>query len=202
VLEVGCGTGRLAEALAERAVAKIWAVDASAEMAAQARRRGVTVRVAPAERLPFRDGWFDRAVLRMVVHLLDRPAAFAELRRVLRPDGRVVVASIDPAGFDGHWLAPWFPSLPRIDRERFPSADRLRADLEEAGFAATVERFSHEAMVTRADALARMRGRAFSTFSLLPEDEYRDGLARAEAELPERLDYTRGWLLATATVAG
>ena len=37
MLEVGCGTGRLAAALAERAYAKVWAVDASPEMLAVAR---------------------------------------------------------------------------------------------------------------------------------------------------------------------
>ena len=38
VLDVGCGTGRLADALAERG-AKVWGVEPSAEMLAQARRR-------------------------------------------------------------------------------------------------------------------------------------------------------------------
>ena len=42
-----------------------------------------TVKVAPAERLPFKDGWFERAVMWLVVHLVDRPQAFAEARRVL-----------------------------------------------------------------------------------------------------------------------
>src|SRR4051812_19301959 len=62
VLDLGCGTGQLASALAERAAARVWGVDASTEMAAVARAAGVDVKVAPAERLPFRDGWFDRAV--------------------------------------------------------------------------------------------------------------------------------------------
>ena len=35
VVEVGCGTGRLADALAERALARVWAVDASPEMVAR-----------------------------------------------------------------------------------------------------------------------------------------------------------------------
>src|SRR3954468_15055046 len=53
VLDLGCGTGQLAAALAERAVARVWGVDASEEMAAVARAAGVDVKVAPAERLPF-----------------------------------------------------------------------------------------------------------------------------------------------------
>src|ERR671938_1299532 len=58
VLEVGCGTGRLAAALAEREAAKVWAVDPSPEMLAVAKERagrGVRFKQARAERLPFKD---------------------------------------------------------------------------------------------------------------------------------------------------
>ncbi len=195
VLEIGCGTGRLAAALAERAVARVWAIDGSAEMVAAARAAGVAAKVADAARLPFKDGWFDRAVMRMVVHLLDRPAALREARRVLGPDCRLVVVTLDPAAFGDHWLEPWFPSLVRIDAERFPSREWLEDDLRAAGFEPETERLVQHVSATRDEALARMRGKAFSTFSLLPDDEYRTGLARAEAELPERLDYTRTWLI-------
>ncbi len=53
VLDVGCGTGRLAAALAEEARAKVWALDASDEMVAVARETvpaGVGVRQGSAER--------------------------------------------------------------------------------------------------------------------------------------------------------
>lgn len=198
MLELGCGTGRLAAALAERAVARVWAIEPSAEMAAAAGAAGVTVKQAAAERLPFKDGWFERVVARMVVHLLDRPRAFAEARRVLGPDGRIVVASMDPDWFGQHWLDPWFPSVTRIDVERFPTAGRLEEELAAAGFDPTVERLEQPVAMTRDEALAKMRGRAFSTFELIPEDEYREGLARAEAEVPERVEYRRVWLIASA----
>lgn len=196
VLELGCGTGRLAAALAGRAVAKVWAVDASPEMVAAARSRGVTARTARADALPFKDGWFERVVARMVVHLLDRPAAFAEAARVLAPAGRIGIATIDPERFGEHWLNPWFPSIARIDAERFPDAATLEAELSRAGFEPRLERLAQEVATTRERALGTMRGRAFSTFALIPEDEYREGLARAERELPERLEYRRSWLLA------
>ena len=53
-------------------------------------------------------------------------------------------------------------------------------------------------MQTRERALDVIRSKGFSTFDLLDPDEYEEGLARAEAELPERFEYRFDWLLAAA----
>jgi ubiquinone/menaquinone biosynthesis C-methylase UbiE len=101
VLDVGCGTGRLAATLAERG-AKVWGVDPSEEMLAEARERAgsaIGLKRGVAEALPFRAGWFDRAVLWLVVHLVDRSLALPELARVLAPGGRLVVATFGPGYF-------------------------------------------------------------------------------------------------------
>jgi SAM-dependent methyltransferase len=203
VLEVGCGPGRLAAALAERALARVWAVDASAAMIEEARARvpsGVGLKVGTAEALPFRDGWFDRAVMRMAVHLLDRPRAFAELHRVLAPAGRLVTASHDPETFDSGWLAPFFPSVVRIDVERFPSAAQLELELAAAGFDdLRIERLSQPVESPRDRAVERLRNRFISTLDLIPDEEYEEGLARAEAELPDVIRYRHEWLIAVAS---
>jgi ubiquinone/menaquinone biosynthesis C-methylase UbiE len=202
VLEIGCGPGRLAAALAERAVARVWAVDASAAMVEEARANvpaSVGVKVGTAEALPFRDGWFDRAVMRMTVHLLDRPRAFAELRRVLAPGGRLVIGTPNPDKFSSHRYAAYFPSFALIDAARFPSAAELDSELRGAGFdEVEITRHDHVLESTREQDLAKIRGRAFSTFDLIPEDEYREGLARAERELPERMRHHHEWLIAVA----
>jgi ubiquinone/menaquinone biosynthesis C-methylase UbiE len=199
VLEVGCGTGRLAKALEERDMARVWALDASAEMVERAKSLGVNARVARAEALPFKRGWFDAAVLRMVAHLVDRPRAFAETERILAPDGRLVVATEDPPSFDDVWFAPYFPSVPELERSRFPDEERLRAELAAAGLPdVRVERLAQERRITRDQALDVLRSRAYSTFDLLPPDEYERGLARAEAEQPDLLAYRFHWLVAVA----
>jgi SAM-dependent methyltransferase len=201
VLEIGCGTGRLAEALQDRELARVWAVDPAEEMVALAKSVGVNVRVARAEALPFKSGWFDAAVLRMVAHLIDRPRAFAEAARILSPAGRLVIATEDPASFDEIWFARCFPSVPDLERVRFPGEDALRSELAAAGFADVhVERLEQARTITREHALAILREKAYSTFELLPADEYAEGLARAEAEQPERLAYRFRWLIAVAGV--
>ena len=168
-------------------------------MVARAKERGVTARVARAETLPFKQGWFERAVLRMVAHLLDRPRTFAELARVLRPDGRLLVATADPSSFELHWLTPYFPSLEEVERARFPTEETLRAELEHAGFSsASFSRLSLERMMTREHAVEAIRAKIYSTFDLLPPAEYAAGLVRAEAELPESFPHRFDWLFAVA----
>ncbi len=199
VLEVGCGTGRLARALEERALARVWAVDASAEMVARTKSLGVNARLARAEALPFKRGWFGAVVMRMAVHLVDRPRALAEAARVLSPAGRLVIATEDPATFGDVWFARWFPSVPALERTRFPDEPALRAELAAAGLAEVrIERLAQERTISRDQALDIMRSKAYSTFELLPPEEYDRGLARAEAEHPERLAYRFDWLIAVA----
>jgi SAM-dependent methyltransferase len=166
-------------------------------MVAEARKRG-SAKVARAEQLPFKEGWFERAVLWLTVHLLDRPRAFAELRRVLATDGRVVIATFDPTHFDRFWLNKIFPSLERIDRERFPTEDELERELRASGFEPRVIRLSQRAEIARGAALERIRGRYISTLELLAEEEYRAGLERAERDLPEEIGYTLEWLVVIA----
>jgi ubiquinone/menaquinone biosynthesis C-methylase UbiE len=202
VVEVGCGTGRFATALAEREASEVWGVDASPEMLEVARGNagvGARFRLARAEALPFRAGAFERAVMRLVVHLVERPRALAEARRVLGQQARFVLATFDPSHFDRYWLNDLFPSLEGIDRARFPTPAVLQAELARAGFVTTrAVPLRQEASIDRRNALAKIRGRHISTFDLIGEDEYREGLERAERDLPERIDYGLDWVVVVA----
>jgi ubiquinone/menaquinone biosynthesis C-methylase UbiE len=100
VLEVGCGTGFFLLNLAQSGhVGEAHATDISAGMVQQCvangARLGIDVhgRVADAESLPYADNSFDLVLGHAVLHHLpDLDAAFAELHRVLRPGGRLVIA--------------------------------------------------------------------------------------------------------------
>ena len=201
VLDIGCGTGRFLAQLAE--IAKAWGVDASPEMLEVARTRagGAGLKLGSAEELPFKDGWFARATMWLVAHLVDRPRAFAEAHRVLSPDGRFAVATFDPSYFDEFWLNELFPSMEAVDRERFPTAPELEAELRGAGFHVRLLRLSQRGSLARADALERIRGKHISTFDLISDEEYDAGLGRAERELPDRVDYRVEWLVAVAVRA-
>jgi ubiquinone/menaquinone biosynthesis C-methylase UbiE len=199
VLDVGCGTGRFAAALSERA--KVWGVDESPQMLEVARIRapGVRFKQASAYALPFKDGWFERATMWLVVHLLERPRAFAEIRRVVGPEGRTAVATFDPSYFGVFWFRNYFPSMEEIDRARFPTREDFEAELAAAGFEAPrFTRISQQKTVTREVALERIRGRHISTFDLISDEEWQAGVERAEHDLPEQFDYRQEWLIAVA----
>lgn len=100
VLDVGTGTGTLAIAALERwPGVRVTGIDPSggmlevagataAERLPAAAQRRFRRRVAPADRLPFRDGAFDAAMSSFVLQLVpSRAAALREIRRVLRPGG-------------------------------------------------------------------------------------------------------------------
>jgi ubiquinone/menaquinone biosynthesis C-methylase UbiE len=162
--------------------------------------KGVALKRAEAESLPFKDSWFERAVMTLVVHVLDRQRAFAEVRRVLAGDGRLTVATFDPAHMHDFWLNRYFPSMLEIDLARFAPADVLIGALRSAGFAeARALRHSQRRRIDRETALERIRGRHISTFDLIDEGELEAGLKRAVDELPAEVEYGLEWLVVVAS---
>ena len=106
LLDVGAGTGRHAIRLA-LAGARVTAIDFSAEMLAQARAKAGADRVTWISHdantpLPFPAGSFDRVLSAPVLEHIELPRLrpfFAELGRVCRADGRIVVTAMHPAMF-------------------------------------------------------------------------------------------------------
>ncbi|MEV0622030.1 class I SAM-dependent methyltransferase [Nonomuraea sp. NPDC050404] len=100
ILDAGCGSGPLSAALRERG-AEVTGIDASAGMLAVARRRlgeDADLRVADLrDPLPFADGAFDDVIASLVLHYLeDWGPTLAEMRRVLRPGGRLIASVNHP----------------------------------------------------------------------------------------------------------
>ena len=142
VLDVGTGPGTVARAAVARH-ARVTAVDAEPSMieVASAAVPTADVRLAVLPELPFADGTFDAVVGNFVVnHVGDPAAAVAELRRVVRPGGRVALTVwprpspplqlfwADVAAEAGLTSGPNATSAPRVP----PEADFARTP---AGFA-------------------------------------------------------------------
>ncbi|MFJ1757845.1 class I SAM-dependent methyltransferase [Kitasatospora sp. NPDC088134] len=112
VLELAAGTGALtSELVAALPGAELVATDLNAAMAefGAARVPGASWRRADAQRLPFPDGGeggFDLVVCQFgAMFFPDRPGAFAEVRRVLAPEGRFLFSTWGPIGAHGFDVA-------------------------------------------------------------------------------------------------
>jgi ubiquinone/menaquinone biosynthesis C-methylase UbiE len=140
VLDVGSGTGTLALAMAaDTGAGAVTGIDPSPEMVERARRKAarssssVTFDVGVVEELPFADETFDLVTSSLMWHHLPneiRGAALAEVRRVLKPGGRLVVMD-----FARESHSPTGHLLSLLGRGRGPAtADGLLARLTDAGF--------------------------------------------------------------------
>jgi demethylmenaquinone methyltransferase / 2-methoxy-6-polyprenyl-1,4-benzoquinol methylase len=161
-LDVCCGTGDLALALAPRVgpEGSVIGADFSEPMLELARRKAaergvgqVTFEWADALELPYGDAEFEAVTVGFGVrNLADLAAGLAEMARVLRPEGRLVILEITQprqpplSTFYSLWFDRIVPLLGTLagDREaytylpesvkRFPPPDGLAAEMHEAGF--------------------------------------------------------------------
>ena len=140
VLDLACGPGVLAPALAERA-RRVLGLDLVPESLALALRRtahlpGVGFVRGLAEATPLADGSFDAVVLRLALHHVERPErVLAEARRVLLPAGRLVV--LDLTSHADLEIAALHNALERLrdpSHTRCGTSEEQHVRVEQAGF--------------------------------------------------------------------
>jgi ubiquinone/menaquinone biosynthesis C-methylase UbiE len=102
--DIGAGSGFITEGLLQGGVSVI-AVDQSEAMLAEMRRKfagaGVDLRLGQAESLPLADASVDAVFANMYLHHVERPAqAIKEMRRLLKPGGRLVITDMDEHNYE------------------------------------------------------------------------------------------------------
>ena len=197
VLETAAGTGAVTRQLAQRlpARARIVATDLNPPMlvraAAIGTSRPVSWQPADAQQLPFDDASFDVVACQFgAMFFPDRPRAYAEARRVLRPGGTLLFSTWDRLAANEFAqavtdaLAGVYPADPPRFMERMPhgyfDTARIATDLQAAGFAAAPEIAMVDG-VSRADSAAIVATAFCQGTPMRPEIESRGmpGLAAA-----------------------
>jgi hypothetical protein len=88
-------------------------------------------------------------------------------------------------------VSRFFPSYVQIEQNRFLDDEVLEEELVNASFTRfSCVRLDLPRTFSREMALRKLREHSTSTLALLNEDEFREGVARAERELPDPVEYT------------
>jgi 2-polyprenyl-6-hydroxyphenyl methylase/3-demethylubiquinone-9 3-methyltransferase len=139
LLDVACGGGLLAPHVAGRGYAHV-GIDLSASALTQAAEHGVTAVRGDVTRLPFRDEAFDVVVAGEILeHVTDLPSVVAEVCRVLRVGGTLVIDTIANTWwgrFSSITVAERMPAgpPPRLhDGSLFVDREQLRAEASKHG---------------------------------------------------------------------
>lgn len=175
ILDVGGGPGHHAALWADQGHRAV-IVDPAVAVTGPAGERAVQLVRGRSQALPFCDETFDLAWFHFSLHYGDWERALDEALRVVRPGGLVEVWTLADDHHDTSMLGRWFPSVPALDRERFPTAAAIEARLAAAGH--TVER-NHQVEARRISAgewIAAVSAGYVSTLQLVGREELDDGL--------------------------
>jgi SAM-dependent methyltransferase len=160
VVELFCGRGNGLHALARLGFRNIEGVDVSPRLLAEY-TGGATCTAGDCRELPFADKSKDAAIVQGGLHHLpvlpdDLERVFAELRRVLRPEGRVVL--VEP------WLTPFLHFVHAVSQN--PVARRLSVKLDALAAMIENERHTYENWLGRPQEISQLARRYFQ-----PEQE-------------------------------
>jgi ubiquinone/menaquinone biosynthesis C-methylase UbiE len=179
VLDMGSGTGRFTPALARTFGGPVYGIEPSQRMRQVAEQSpahpAVTYLAGSAERIPLAADSCDVVLMYLVFHHVRDPAtAAADIARVLRPAGRVLIRSTFADRMPDLWWHRFFPRAAEIEQVEQAFSP---AGLEILALEPVSERFAG----SMAEGAARLRLRAISTFEYLTEQETAQGFAALDA---------------------
>jgi ubiquinone/menaquinone biosynthesis C-methylase UbiE len=187
VLDLGSGTGRFAPALAATFGGPVYAVEPSRRMReaaiASAAHPAVSYLAGCAEDIPLPAGSCDVVLLFLVFHhVAGQAAAAAQIGRVLRPGGRVLIRSTFADRMPDLWWHHFFPRAIEIEKQMFPTVEEVAAAFSSTGLqVVALQTLSERFTGSLAQSAARLRLRAISTFEHLTEQETAQGFAALDA---------------------
>lgn len=182
ILDLGCGTGRYSNALADWFDASVVGIDPSEKMLAQAQRK-TSARVryerASGEAIPLGDESIDMVFISMAFHHFERPdRAAAECRRVLRQNGKLCLRAGTIDRIEEYAYVPFFPGSRPILNRVLQSQVFIESTFARARFKlARHELVPSEAAESWNAYAERLAYRADSILVQLSDREFDDGLA-------------------------
>lgn len=202
VLELGAGTGNNTAPFLEDHACRLIALDRSRGMLREHAAKDIPARRvnASATVLPFANATFDFLFATyMLHHIDDLTLLFDECHRVM-DRGIVAFVTVNHDFIRRHPMNAYFPSFAEVDCARFQDTPEIEATLIVAGFQEVQSIDVHSpARSIDSTYVDRVANRFISTYDLLPDTEFSEGLARLRADVA-RLGALREPIVREATV--
>jgi ubiquinone/menaquinone biosynthesis C-methylase UbiE len=189
VLDLGCGTGGFALAMAQHTQAQVIGVDVAPHLLRYAGARSHALPIVwvlgDAEALPVADQTVHRVLLSLVLHqIAHRARALQEVYRVLRPGGRFLVRTVAPEVTLQAWVPfRFFPRVATVEAARLPAIAEILTLCTQAGFQEVhTHTMCRNARVDLQKVTEELRQRKRPSYQLLTDEELEDGLRTIEQE--------------------
>lgn len=190
VIEIGVGTGRIALPVS-RYVDSYFGVDLSAPMLTRLHEKQnshpVYVAQADATRLPFPDGCFDVAVAAHIFHLIpDWVGALAELKRVLKPEGKLLHGFGPRAMAFEALMTAWRSVIPEAEKQMVGANYETQPDfLEDEGWIplGTARQYRYTYQKSPQELVDQLAGRVWSRTWSLSDETLQAGISAVNTVL-------------------
>jgi ubiquinone/menaquinone biosynthesis C-methylase UbiE len=181
ILDLGCGTGRYSAALANHFKLQVIAIDRSAKMLAEARKKSaprVRYLRASGESLPLRDGSIDMVFMSMVFHHFEDPLRAArECYGALRKGGIVCLRAATIERIPTYPYVPFFPASRVILEATLQTQGEIESIFHNAGFElARHELVSNEVASNWRGYAEKIGWGADSILAQVSDHEFREGM--------------------------
>lgn len=205
LLDFGCGTGNYLLALQEKGYSNLFALDKDVNMVKIATERtGITVKHGSHLEIPFENDFFDSIMLIAMIHFIDDlHSLFKNLDIVCKMGGRVVIVTQSYKQIDARFYNRYFPSLAKIDKQRYHKIHNIISIAEEYGFfCRDIQDYSSGTdLIIDNNYFNLINNKSFYVLRLLSDNEFRNGMKLFEQELKHNsgqfIAPFAGWTLIT-----
>ena len=180
ILDFGCGTGNFIYALQKLTTADVYGVEPSDGMREKAEAKGLDVRSGDHSSIPFANNFFDFVYMTDVIHHVpDLTMMFAEIARVLKPNGLVCILTESHRQLETRFWVKYFPATIPVEKKRYPDIPDIINAAKTAGLTGykTVSTDADSEVFITEDFVRLVENKGFSMFRLIAESDYQAGLA-------------------------
>ena len=134
-LDIGCGTGNYTNELQNNGFQFI-GIDPSKQMLKKAKLKNNEIdwKIGSAENIGLPGDFVDGIIGSLTIHhWTDLKIGFSELKKVLKPDGRIVIFTSTPKQMKGYWLNHYFPKMLSDSILQMPTLESVKTAIEDGG---------------------------------------------------------------------